>query len=166
MANWTMHPIWGLGMRALRRSLYANQVLSSIVHEWTIIDNLQVATASSGICTAVDDSGSRRNAAVGHMIRLHFVPAAVTDEVDRLTRLVVKELSEIRLADEMVDGILHALVSSGELPDSWYQLAALWSGEQRRYLRISKRALKDVVDSDVWASGKQAAKRAQTTDRD
>lgn len=166
MAGQTMHPIWGLSMRALRRSLYANQVLSSIVHEWIAMNPMRDATLRSGLVGAVNESSAKRNTAIGHMIRLHFVPSAVVDEVQRLTSLVVQEMSDTRETDRAVADILAALSASGDVPDAWYQLAVMWSVEQRRWLRVSRRTLRDVITPDLFAITKQSATDVQTHDRE
>lgn len=157
MADRGLHPVWGNGLRSLRRSIYANQILSSVVEEWLTIEVFQDAVEQSGVSDKLERASALRTMAIGHLIRLHFIPAAVDEETDRLTPLLVQNLYEARAMDAEVETCIQKLHENGALPESWYHLAMLWSRQQRHWLKITRRALREVISEDEWLRGRRSA---------
>lgn len=157
MAGRGVHPVWGNALRTLRRSIYANQILSSVVEEWLTMEALQVAVEKSGVADKVVSSSSLRTMATGHLVRLHFIPGAVDEEIDRLTPLLVQNVYEARAMDAEVETCIQQLREAGALSESWYHLAMLWSRQQRHWLKMTRQALREVIAEDDWMRGQRGA---------
>ncbi|GMA55985.1 hypothetical protein C7445_10567 [Alicyclobacillus sacchari] len=133
-----IHPVWGISLRDLRRSLYAEQVMSALV------DELQAkeygANVLSPLVVTQLETSRLRIVAVGHCIRLHFIPTEASTEQERTRQLLMETIRRTDLADVRAQDELTVLVQSGVEAD-WLHSLQLWHRERRRWLHSAFAAL-------------------------
>ncbi|GEO26918.1 hypothetical protein AAC03nite_27030 [Alicyclobacillus acidoterrestris] len=149
----TGHPVWGSALQALRRSLYAQQVYSSMLREWEtagIVDESALAplrhwTEVSTVC---------RVEALGHCIRLHFLKPDGEAEGERLTTDLVSLLYKARRADAKATRELETLLLARHVPEPWSAPVQTWHAQRRVWLKASLAAVKARVSPEVYERGK------------
>lgn len=157
MAGEGIHPVWGAGLRALRRSLYAEQIFSSIVAEWSDVEALSRRVNESNLATLTMKTSAYRTVAAGHCIRLHFIPAAQVDEVNSLMEDLVASIYRARKADKASLGILSNLQATDALSAEWWDLAITWHTQRSQWLKAAATAFRHAIPEETWANGKAKA---------
>ncbi|GMA60290.1 hypothetical protein NZD89_11875 [Alicyclobacillus fastidiosus] len=154
MSETGTHPVWGASLKALRRSLYAQQVFSSMVREWDEKGLLTDDSIRASLHRATDAASSCRVAALGHCIRLHFLRSGGEQEEERVISDLVALLYEARRADVEGGDIVEALIRSGRLPTEWKRPARTWHKQRCEWLKASAATLKRRVAPELYARGK------------
>ncbi|WAH38832.1 hypothetical protein [Alicyclobacillus dauci] len=157
MADAKTHPVWGPGLQALRRSQYAQQVLASIVHEWTVIDGLSAFVKQSNLLTLVDASSAYRTEAVGDCIRLHFIPPAEDEEHRRIIGRLLSSTAKARKADKLSELVLADMRTVESIDKSWAEIATMWHEQRCYWLKAAALSVRQAVPESVWTgSGSQS----------
>lgn len=152
-----MHPVWGASLKHLKRSLYGEQVLISIVDEY-------VGSGETGVEGQAEwerlqeccrHSTHFRNAAIGDLIRLHFIHPAQRDEVKALVTSAVSSLYAAKRVDREAES--QFIKMSTQVARHWHSLALKWHSQRKYWLAKSAHELRDVVPQAVWLEARRRA---------
>ncbi|MFD1678154.1 hypothetical protein [Alicyclobacillus fodiniaquatilis] len=156
MASQPLHPVWGTGLRALRRSQYAQQVFTSVIAEWQSVQGDERAAEISPLIAQVNESSVYRDLAIGHCIRLHFTPSEKTD-CDELMMGLVRALYQARRTDKVVEKKLLQLQTDARSYQAWLELALVWQQQRKIWLKKAGQSLMKAIPERLWQAGKRGA---------
>lgn len=151
------HPVWGQSLRALRRSAYADQIVASMVDEWRQSEDFGDAVATHQLVDTSKQTGYYRSTAIGHCIRLHFIPSTQADEVAVLLPSLVCALYLAQLADRTSKRALRAMPFPPTEGASWPDMVRFWHRERTVWLKVAANSLRSAIPADAWANGRQMA---------
>lgn len=126
-----LHPVWGTPLRDLRRSLYAEQVISALIDELHVCEYSAKMTAKLALIQ--QETSRMRVVAIGHCIRLHFIPDEAPTEQERTRQLLIMAMRRANEADDHAEGELTGL-RKPNVEAEWLRSLELWHRERRRWL--------------------------------
>ncbi|WP_040289279.1 hypothetical protein [Alicyclobacillus hesperidum] len=133
-----LHPAWGIPLRDLRRSLYAEQIMSALIDELQVCEHSAKITAKLGLIQ--QETSRMRGVAIGHCIRLHFIPDEASTEQERTRQLLLIAMRRADEADEHAERELTGL-RKPYVEAEWLRSLGLWHRERRRWLHKALAAL-------------------------
>jgi len=153
-----MHPVWGPTLKYLKRSVYGEQVLLSIVEEMIGQADGENKATWLQVQDACRGSVYHRNGAAGHLVRLHFANPADKAEVQGLVAHTIACLYSAKQADKEAETHLLAFPRADDERHAWYSLAAKWHSQRKYWLAAAATEMQGVVPSHVWQSVRATAK--------